>query len=383
MTAPAATIVHRAGTYRTRTPEQTWRWVSPLLPAFGITRVADITRLDEIGFPVHVAYRPTGSTLSVSVGTGLTEAQSRVSAVMESVETWHAENPRLAITARAPAGDLPLHYDVRTLHLAPRSALTESVVLDWVTGTGLLTGAACLAPYDLIPLDAVRLSPWVMALFRPTSSGMASGNTATEATLHGLLEAVERDSLAGYGRTPRAERTLVDPASAADAGTRRVVDTLTAAGFRIWVYDATGDLGIPCYHALIWAPDMPLYAGGFGCHLDSGIAVGRALLEAAQSRLVAVSGARDDVDVEVYRSLDRARQPPPDDGRARVPVRPAVASPGDVREAVRICAERIARRTGAEPFVVDLTHPDLGIPVSKVIAPGLDLFDDALLTGTG
>jgi YcaO-like protein with predicted kinase domain len=382
MTSAEATIVHRAGTYRTRTPEQTWQRVGPMLPAFGITRVADITRLDEIGFPVHVAYRPTGSTLSVSVGTGLTETQSRVSAVMESIETWHAENPRLAITARAPAGDLPLHYDVATLHLAPNSALSPSVVLDWVTGTGLLTGAAYLAPYDLIRLDAVRLSPWVMALFRPTSSGMASGNTAAEATLHGLLEAIERDSLTGYGRTPRARRTLVDPASAADAGTRAVVGALTAAGFRIWVYDATGDLGIPCYHALIWAPDMPLYAGGFGCHLDAGIAVGRALLEAAQSRLVAVSGARDDVDVEVYRSLDRARQPPPDDDRPRVPVRPSVATPDSVAAAVRICAERIAGRTGVEPFVVDLTHAELGIAVSKVIAPGLDLFDDALLTGT-
>ena len=100
------TITYRAGTFRTSGPEETWRRVSPRLATFGITRVADIAGLDEIGLPVHVAYRPVGRTLAVSVGTGLTAAQSQVSAVMESIETWHAENPRLEIEIRSPAADL-------------------------------------------------------------------------------------------------------------------------------------------------------------------------------------------------------------------------------------------------------------------------------------
>jgi YcaO-like protein with predicted kinase domain len=380
MTAVDAPIVHRAGTYRTRTPEETWARVSPMLATFTITRVADITRLDEIGFPVHVAYRPVGTTLAVSVGTGLTGGQSRVSAVMESIETWHAENPRLEIVERSPAGDLPLHYDLRQLTLAPRSPLGPNVVLDWVAGAGMLTGAPYLAPYDFIKLDGVTESPWATALFRPTSNGLATGNTRTEATLHALLEAIERDCLAADARTDAADRILVDPATAEDPGTRTVVDTLVEAGFRFRVYDVTNDLGVPCYHAVIWAADVPAYFVGFGCHLDGGIALGRALLEAAQARLVAVSGARDDVDVDLYRSMDPTREPPRDDGRPMVAARPSIAPPGGVEEAVRMLAERVLRRTGVEPFVVDMTRADVGIAASKVILPGLDMVDEHAMT---
>jgi len=78
----ADSIVYHAGTYRTSLPEETWERVLPVLPRFGITRVADITGLDDVGLPVHVAYRPDGLTYAVSIGTGTTPAQSRVSAVL-------------------------------------------------------------------------------------------------------------------------------------------------------------------------------------------------------------------------------------------------------------------------------------------------------------
>ena len=70
MLTTGATIAYRGGTYRTASPEQTWRRIEPILPQLMITRVADVTHLDEIGLPVHVAYRPVGSTLAVSIGAG-------------------------------------------------------------------------------------------------------------------------------------------------------------------------------------------------------------------------------------------------------------------------------------------------------------------------
>jgi ribosomal protein S12 methylthiotransferase accessory factor len=63
-------IAYRTGTYRAADPAQTWQRVAPMLGRFGITRAADITRLDDIGLPVHVAYRPAGLTYAVSMGTG-------------------------------------------------------------------------------------------------------------------------------------------------------------------------------------------------------------------------------------------------------------------------------------------------------------------------
>ena len=200
----ADSIVYHAGTYRTAIPEETWERVLPMLPRFGITRVADITGLDDIGLPVHVAYRPDGLSYAVSIGTGATQAQSRVSAVMESIEAWHAENLRVPVSARCAAVALDLDYDVRELNLADRSPLTANVVLDWVAGQGLLTGADTFAPADLIRLDLTSPAGWAQALFHVTSNGLATGNTVADAVLHGLVEVIERDSVVSYlARPPR------------------------------------------------------------------------------------------------------------------------------------------------------------------------------------
>jgi YcaO-like protein with predicted kinase domain len=271
----AEAIAYRAGTYRAAGPEQTWQRVRPMLPRFGITRVAGITRLDNIGLPVHVAYRPAGLTLTVTVGSGATAAQSRVSAAMESIEIWHAENLRLPVSARAPAAALDLGYDVRALNLAPRSPLTAETVLDWVPGYGLLTGREILVPADVIQMDMTEPVGWARGLFEPTSNGLATGNTLAEAVLHGLHEVIERDSITSYLQAPAGQRRYVDPACCDNPLTRQIYDALRAAGCAVVVCDITGQVGLPCFAAVIWSADVPMRCGGYGCHVDPGIALGR------------------------------------------------------------------------------------------------------------
>ena len=364
----ADSIVYHAGTYRTALPEETWERVLPMLPRFGITRVADITGLDDIGLPVHVAYRPDGLTFAVSVGTGATRAQSRVSAVMERIEAWHAENLRLPVAARCGAAALDLDYDVRELSLAPRSPLTESVVLDWVAGQGLLTDRAAFAPSDLIRLDLTPFVDYAQALFQVTSNGLATGNTVADATLHALIEVIERDSVAGYLARPRRERRYVDPATCRHPAARRTFEALRAADCTVLACDITGRVGLPCYAAVVWSPDVPISCGGYGCHVDRGIALGRAMAEAAQTRLAVIAGARDDIDSDAYRE---AAQPPEPSCLAPFPDEPGWVNDGDLDAVIRHCAALVATVTGAEPFAVQITHPDIGIPTVKVIAPGL------------
>ena len=127
---------------------------------------------------MHVAYRPVGATIAVSVGTGLTPTQSRVSAVMEAIEAWHAENLRPG-TVVAVAGRRP-RPSVRRPRPAPRPNGRRSptaLVLDWVAGRGLLTGAPVPVPLDTIRLDFTIRRDWARALFPPTSNGLATGNT--------------------------------------------------------------------------------------------------------------------------------------------------------------------------------------------------------------
>lgn len=374
-------IAHRSGTYRTLEPAQTWQRILHLLSRFGITRVADITGLDEIGLPVHIAYRPTGSTLAVSIGTGLSTMQSRVSAVMESIELWHAENPRLEIVTRSAAEDLDQPYDVRSLNLAVNSLVTPHVVLDWVAGTGLVTGRGFLAPSESVLVDFTDRAAWTRMLFQPSTNGLAAGNSPAEASLHGLLELVERDCIHRYLSRPESAISYLDPSTVDDPDTAAIHLAIRRAGCDIELCDITNDIGIPCFAARIWSPDVPLRSGGFGCHVDPGIAVGRALAEAAQSRVAAVSGARDDIDMDMYRAADPVRSGLRHHGAVQHPVRAAHRTqPDESIEAVLVdCARRVAAVTGTEPFTVDMTHAEFGIPVSKVFAPGLALFDERAL----
>lgn len=361
-------IAYRIGTYRAVDPKQTWEQVHPMLSRFAITRVADITDLDDIGLPVHLAYRPTSRTYAVTIGTGDSALQSRVSAVMESIEAWHAENLNLPVTVRAPAAGLNLGYDVRALGLAHRSPLTPAVVLDWVSGRGLLTGREILAPVDFIRLDATAAPDWSRVLFWPTTNGLAIGNTEAEAVLHGLHELIERDSAAAYLESPHTQRRYVDPSGCRNPLTRRVYEALRAADCTVVVCDVTGSTGLPCYDATIWSPDVPVRYGGFGCHVDRSIALGRALAEAAQSRLGAISGARDDIDAGMYREMTAPPEPPE---AASFPKDAGWDGDRDLQAVIRHCASLVASVTGAEPFMVRLDHEDIGLPAVKVLAPGL------------
>ncbi|KPM52321.1 hypothetical protein CcI49_14835 [Frankia sp. CcI49] len=363
-------------TYRSVTAEQTWERIAHLLPAVGITRVADVTGLDELGIPVYLAVRPTSRTLAVSQGKGLTPIDSKVSAVMESIETWHAENVHLAPERVGPARevceayDLP-SYDLRSLSVAPRPLLTDSLVLDWVTGPGLLTGTPHPVPLPALSLDARLGIAWDYIQFLPSSNGLASGNTATEAKLHGLLEIVERDCTAQLASTPLSQRRYTDPRTASAGPVHTVLDGFEAARCWLEVCDATNELGVPCYVVYTWAADLPVLFAGAGCHPDPTVALLRALTEAAQSRLTFISGTRDDFANAMYhgsRNFD-ARPPVTHPATESVPDAPDLLS--SLEGILGQIARRVAARTGTEPFSVDLTRPEFAVPVWRTFAPGL------------
>ena len=87
----------RDGTHRSRSPAETVADYRRFMKPMGITRLANITGLDCIGLPVYVAVRPNSKLLAVSQGKGVDADSARASALMESIETWHAENVRRPI----------------------------------------------------------------------------------------------------------------------------------------------------------------------------------------------------------------------------------------------------------------------------------------------
>ena len=162
------------------------------------------------------------------------------------------------------------------------------------------------------------------------------------------------------------------------------MDRLTAADLEVAVWDTTSDLGIPAFYALLLDPgDARAHVGiGAGCHPSKEVALLRALTEAVQVRTTYITGARDDLSPEEFtlsaiaervracRALVETGAPARrfDD----IPSRDGDSIAGDLRWVL----SRLEAIGVTQVAVVDLTRRDLGIPVLRVVIPGLEGPDD-------
>jgi len=369
---------HRTGTHRVCAPEETWERVRPLLRRAGITRVADLTWMDDIGIPIFQAVRPMSRSLSVSQGKGVTAMHSRVSAVMESFEVFHAEDP-VPATVRASSDALgtDLTYDPRTLHLRNPTLFHEAMVLEWFPARVLGGDRDSFVPADVVNMDTSvdgRLRPLV---FHRNSNGLASGNTPAEATAHALYEIIERDCHATARNLADGGIPRVDPLSLRDES-RTLVSQFLSARATVEIRDVTNEMRVPCFQVRVWSPTYPVICFGAGCHSDPQVAMCRALTEAAQSRATAISGTREDIEGSVWTSLQQHTAPEPHlSGTHPVRCLDDVAIPwvsDSMEEDVARLGERVAAYTGIRPLAVDLTRPDFAIPVVKVLCPGMRVY---------
>lgn len=361
------------GTHRARSAEATWSRIEPVLGDFGITRVADVTHLDHIGIPVMVAVRPLSETYGTSQGKGATPLLARISAAMESIEMWHAESPDLPCF-EAAACELDLDYPLGALNtLRPVQSL-ERVRLDWTWGRTIADGDPVPLPLQLLRLSFVDPSHWEPRFFKYTSTGLASGNSFSEACLHGIYEVIERHAVAGLSSSVRTDpRVNIDLSTIHDEHLVSLLDRLRAAGVQCEVAMVPNALSIPVFVAFIWSPLYPLIAAGSGAHLDATVAMSRAITEAVQTRLTRISTTRDNLPSD-YRPPHAAD--PLMSGVEGQPLDDVIEGYGgtydDLDLELRDVAGRVHRQTGFPPVVADLsTRPDL-FSVVRVVCPGLE-----------
>ena len=369
----------RAGTQRAAALAATWRRFAPVATAIGVTRIAELTGLDELGVPVFAAVRPMSKSLSTAQGKGTTALAARVSALMESIECWHAEEraPDRHATARA--------LGARTIALAqalPRRVrrLNLDARWPWVRGWALASQRAVWVPWQAVTLDCVPVAT-TPPIFDVSSNGLASGNTLAEAVAHGLCEVIERDAEATWRATGADRRIVLE--TIVDRRVAALIARIRATGCRLWLWDLTSDVGVPVFGCgLMHDPAEPSWRSvgfyqGFGAHLDPAIAMLRAITEAAQTRMTYISGARDDFfPIDYQRATDRAllrrvwaryAAPADEPVDAREHVAPRVA---DFAEVLGHLLARLAAAGSPEVVVVDLRHADHDVPVVKVLVPG-------------
>jgi ribosomal protein S12 methylthiotransferase accessory factor len=343
----------------------------------GITRVADVTRLDRIGIPTYQAIRPNARSLSVSQGKGITVIAAKVSAVMEGAELWHAERlPPPSRVARVAEIEAELGYDVFDLRHAERSLLNRGMRLDWLDARRMDGSGATFIPSEFVSMDARVARRWAPPVFYASSNGLASGNSFDEAALHATCELVERDGTARLRMLPSKAERVVDAETVDVPDACDLLERLARAGMRVTIYDARGPTELPCFEVLLRSEDHPFGFIGAGCHLDVGVALCRALTEAAQSRLAQIAGSRDDISGGFRRDLGTTTG----NGSRPVPLAPAATvsfrefislATDDISRDLDLVVDRVKAQAGMAPIVVDLTREDLRIPVARVIAPGL------------
>lgn len=375
--ADPTTIAHRHGTHRITSPDETWLALQPFLAPAGITGVADVTWLDCLGIPTVQAVRPASLTLSVSQGKAASYRAAQVSAVMESLEGWHAENVTADLwsaTARDLEADLT--YDPAQLRHRPGSLYHAGVKLDWMVATTLLTGRRTWVPWTAVLVNVATRDCWEPPMFEMDTTGLASGNCYDEATLHALYEVMERHSVAAAVAGETMFEVPTDDVAGSDSA--HLVEMIRDAGddvdlARIDVWD-----GYYCFAAELTSATLEVTFGGFGLHHDPNVALSRAITEAAQSRITAISGAREDLPSAIYHRFGRvhtyakARKTSLRLNRAR-PTPWRVPDVDSLPELVASAATAVANRSGTEPLAVVCDFADACVPVVKVLAPGLVL----------
>ena len=369
--------------HRARAPEDTCARLRPVHQVAGITRVADLTGLDRIGIPVFQAVRPLGRLLSVSQGKGETAVAARASAVMEAIEIWHAETERLPRqrSSRRAIADMR-HMDPNTL-LRPQAAKVSAYTpLAWTAGTDLKDGAPILVPADAANLDFTR-EPDLPELARSTT-GLAGGNSKAEARASALAEIIERSCRVDESARSmkRQARRRLDPEKVArlDDRVAGLIGLILAAGLKLELADITNRFDVTTIRAAVFelprGKPVAWPSHGFGTHLDPITAVIRALTEAAQARLTGISGNRDDIPPNIYQGAEFSNSIRHAFGKwdlsfdGRGLDRRDESGHAPERDA-QIMLERILSRGAGPVAEVDLSRPEIGVPVVKLLAPNV------------
>ena len=420
---------------RVRSVNETLEHVIPLCKMIGVTRICDITYLDKLYIPNYSAVLPgTEDLFWVYSGKGPTKSHAQASALMESIERYCSLSSKTTKnTIRGTYAELTKSYN-KVLHpdevVEPAHAnysINESI-LDFLPGFDLLNSEEVLVPAELVFSRYSPKFPSTNAFLYSHTNGLASGNVIEEAICQALCEVIERDAVSiadlcassiPYSILERITNSIKkienntsrstqinggdfvdDPNIFSDVNIAEItrefkplkflVDRFANAGINLLVKNITQkDIGIPTFVAssIEWVTsDYGYFAIGYGTHVDSRIALIRAITELSQTRALNIQGARDDLkkiqytqDDEIYKrkwqfmpttTLTRKK-----DEKVVMFSEIRTHVKDDILDDIQFILSRLKKAGLRRAIIVDLTHPNVGIPVVRAIVPGLETLE--------
>lgn len=406
------------GTSRIRPAQETLEKVIPISKRIGVTRLADITDMDVLRIPNYSAVVPgTEDYIWVYSGKGPTKEHAMASAIMESIERYSSlpsGGPRKFV--RSSYAELSKTHKV--LHpdriVEPvRFEYQDDMLMDWLPGYDLPSSEEVMVPASSALFRYTPPPPAVNPFAYFHTNGLASGNVMEEAVCHALCEVIERDAMslaelrasaipfhilrtvlhslnsAGMHVSPiPADKFVDDPGVFPDVDiseiefgpVKKLVDRFNRTGISLTIKDITSDIGIPTFNAssVEWVThDYGYLAEGHGTHPDARIALLRAITEVSQTRAANIQGARDDLRKIKYGEQNtddqRAWQFMPSTRKIRFSEVKTLFNE-DILDDIKLLLSRLKGVGLPQAIIVDLTNPDIGIPVVRALVPGLETF---------
>ncbi|MFI1520597.1 TOMM precursor leader peptide-binding protein [Kitasatospora cineracea] len=343
---------------------------------------------------------------SVSCGKGRTDVQARASALGEAMErfsgVFQGDEARRTATF-AELGDAAIHPERTLLYSAKQYAERDR----WNVKQSMFN----VVPVPFRADDPIEWSPaWSLTEQRhrwlPTqamyygyrhsgrfyaagdSNGCAAGTSFEDAVLQGFLELVERDAVALWWYN-RVQRPAVDLDAFGDPYVDQLREVYRGLRREIWALDLTADFGIPVVGAFSRRTDAGHGTNedvliAFGAHLDPHIALTRALTEMNQflgpvagdeHGKVSYAGA-DPEQRAWWTTATVANQPyllPDPHAPRSTPASWLPLAGPDLADDLAL-VQKIVEDRGMEFLVADQTRPDVGLPVARVIVPGMRHF---------
>ncbi|HMK54773.1 MAG TPA: YcaO-related McrA-glycine thioamidation protein [Methanobacteriaceae archaeon] len=370
-------------THRTVTPEETIEKVKGKLKSAGVTRIAEITHLDRLGIPVYSAIRPGAAEGAVSIyaGKGATKIQAKASAMMEAFERYSAEfqeSDTKKIVSRVYDDENCVNPSSLIL---PKRSLASSGKVDWISAKNARTDDEQLIPANAVfhpfqPKDGIHL-------FKSNTNGLASGNVLEEAVFHGMMEVIERDawSIFEARKQPKAQVLCEQTRNPL---IQTILSLFKKAGVNVKLVDLTADIKITTIAAVAddeVLKDPALLTMGVGTHLDPEIAAIRALTEVAQSRATQIHGTREDTTRAVimrkagYGRMKRINKHWFGKFDKSIDISQIKnKSTESFKDDLEISLRELERNDLENVWYVDLTRPEIDIPVVRVIIPELEVY---------
>jgi thioglycine synthase len=402
---------------RVKSVEETLSTILPVSSGIGITRLADITDMDVLGIPNFSAVLPgTEDYIWVYSGKGPTRLDAKASALMESIERYcslPSSNQKKMIQGS--------YNDVskvsKTLHpsdvVEPMLFEYDEEIMDFLPGYDLLNEEQIMVPTPLALFRYSPKPPAVNPFAYHHTNGLASGNVLEEAICHSLCEVIERDatSLAELNASALPYNLLktmtkylshngleIDPIDSSEfvdddskfpdvdisnidfKPVSNLIKKFNDAKIPLIIKDITSQIGIPTFNAssIEWiTADYGYLAEGHGTHPDARIALLRAITEVSQTRAANIQGARDDLRKISYGRTNSDEKKTWQFMKSKNYIQFSEVKSyvyDDILDDIKLILSRLKSNGLKQVIVVDLTNPQIMIPVVRTIVPGLETF---------